>query len=114
MSAFDHWVLTGAVFLPIVGALLIAFIPRENEVRIKAAALATTLVTLGFGVYLLFNFDYDKSNVLQFAGQPALDRRDPLPVPRGRRRDLAAPAGPVDVHHGAVRDLQLGPLPRAA
>ncbi len=74
MNAFDHWVLTGAIFLPIVGAILIAFIPRQSEVQMKVVALATTLVTLAFGVYLLFNFDYDKSGVLQFqVNRPWID-----------------------------------------
>ncbi|MDQ6616419.1 MAG: NADH-quinone oxidoreductase subunit M [Actinomycetota bacterium] len=74
MSGFDHWVLSGAVFLPIVGAILIAFIPRANEVQMKAVALATTLVTLGFGVYLVAAFDYDRSRVLQFSvNRPWID-----------------------------------------
>jgi NADH-quinone oxidoreductase subunit M len=74
VNGFDHWVLTGAVFVPVIGAILIAFIPRRNEWGIKAAALLTTLVTLGFGVYLLAQFDYDRSKTLQFVvNRPWID-----------------------------------------
>ena len=67
MNGFDHWVLTGAIFLPIVGAVLIGFIPRANEVRIKTVALGTTLVTLACGVYMIFEFNYSDSKALQFS-----------------------------------------------
>ncbi|MDQ1356443.1 MAG: NADH-quinone oxidoreductase subunit [Acidimicrobiaceae bacterium] len=74
MNGFDHWVLSGAVFIPIIGAIVIGFIPRANEVQIKAAALLTTLVTLALGVYLVASFDYDSSGVLQFAvNRPWID-----------------------------------------
>jgi NADH-quinone oxidoreductase subunit M len=74
VSQFDRWVLTGAVFIPVIGALLIAAIPRRDEVMIKATALLTTLVTLGLGVYLLAQFDYDSSSKLQFAvNRPWID-----------------------------------------
>jgi NADH:ubiquinone oxidoreductase subunit 4 (subunit M) len=68
-------VLTGAVFIPVLGAVLIAFIPRQNEWSIKATALLTTLVTLGLGVYLIAQFDYDQSKNLQFVvNRPWIDR----------------------------------------
>ena len=46
--------------------------------------------------------------------QQELDRRHQQPLPRGRRRHLAADARAVVVHHGAVRHLLVEPLPRAA
>jgi NADH-quinone oxidoreductase subunit M len=67
VNGFDHWVLSGAVFLPIAGAIVIGFMPREAEFEMKATALLTTLVTLAFGVYLVFAFDYGRSKVLQFS-----------------------------------------------
>ena len=66
MNVLDHWVLTGAIFIPIIGAVVIGFIPRANEVQIKAAALLATLVTLACGVYMIFEFDYTSSKTLQF------------------------------------------------
>ncbi len=74
MSPFDHWVLTGAIFLPVLGAIVIAFIPKTWEFSIKSVALATTLVTLGLGVYLVADFNYDASRLLQFqVNRPWID-----------------------------------------
>jgi NADH-quinone oxidoreductase subunit M len=74
VSQFDRWVLSGAVFIPVIGALVIAAIPRRNELLIKATALITTLVTLGLGVYLIAQFDYDSTSKLQFAvNRPWID-----------------------------------------
>ncbi len=61
------WVLTLATFAPVAGAVLIMLIPRESEVAIKSTALATTIVTFGFGVWILKNFDYDNTHKLQFS-----------------------------------------------
>jgi NADH-quinone oxidoreductase subunit M len=59
-------VLTAAIFLPIVGAALMALIPRDREDMLKAVALlitaATTIVTLS----LLFGFDFDDAGALQY------------------------------------------------
>jgi NADH-quinone oxidoreductase subunit M len=74
VSGFDHWVLTGAIFLPVLGAVVIGFIPRAMELQIKAAALATTVVTLALGVYLMAAFDYGNAGVLQFqVNRPWID-----------------------------------------
>src|SRR3954468_6082283 len=67
MNGFDHWALTLAIFLPMVGALVMMAIPRESEDTHKAIALVTSVVTLGIGVYLLFAFDYDNVKGHQFA-----------------------------------------------
>src|SRR5581483_5065941 len=66
MNAFDHWALSLAVFIPLVGAAVAILIPRSNELAVKVVALVTTLATAGVGVYLAVNFDYDKSHLLQF------------------------------------------------
>jgi NADH-quinone oxidoreductase subunit M len=58
--------LTAAIFLPIVGALLVALIPRNNEPLLKAVALLVTLATAVVGVLLLFGFDYDDAGSLQY------------------------------------------------
>ncbi len=49
--------LTAIVFLPAVGALLIALLPRENVGLTRAVALLASLATLGLGVGLFFAFD---------------------------------------------------------
>src|SRR4051794_40966234 len=61
MNGFDHWALTVAIFLPMAGALVLMVLPRDNEGLIKGTALLTALLTLADGVYVLAQFDYDRS-----------------------------------------------------
>jgi NADH-quinone oxidoreductase subunit M len=42
--------------LPLIGALLVAALPSENVLRIKQAALATTVLTAIFGIYIATQF----------------------------------------------------------
>jgi len=58
--------LTAAIFLPIVGAALLALIPRDREDMLKAVALLVTAATTIVGLSLLFGFDYDDAGRLQF------------------------------------------------
>ncbi len=68
MDTFDDYVLTAAVFLPLVGAIAMMLVPRDKELNHKVIALVTSLATLAVGVYLLVEFDYGESRgVLQFA-----------------------------------------------
>ena len=63
---FDSWALSLAVFLPLVGAVVMMLLPKESETAIKSTALATTIATAGVGVWILANFDYDATDKLQF------------------------------------------------
>ena len=63
---WQEWALSLAVFTPAVGALIIMLIPRAEEQLIKWVALLTTLVTFGFVVGILADFDYDAAGDLQF------------------------------------------------
>src|SRR5215211_4960569 len=68
MDTFDDWVLTLAVIMPLVGAIVMMLVPRDREDAHKVIALLATLASLGFGVYLLVQFDYgEPRGVLQFA-----------------------------------------------
>jgi NADH-quinone oxidoreductase subunit M len=58
--------LTAAIFLPVLGAALLALIPRSREELLKAVALAVTLATTVVGVALLFGFDYRNAGRLQY------------------------------------------------
>jgi NADH-quinone oxidoreductase subunit M len=58
--------LTVAVFLPIVGAAVLAFIPRSREEMLKAVALLVTAATTIVGISLLFGFDYGDAGHLQY------------------------------------------------
>jgi NADH-quinone oxidoreductase subunit M len=66
MDWFDSWALTLAVFIPILGAVVVLAIPKAQEHTIKLAALGTALLTLAVTVAILIDFDYDHSEVLQF------------------------------------------------
>ncbi len=63
---FDAWILTLTTFTPIVGLALVLLIPKVEEELIKLVTLLTTLVTLGFSLYVLKNFDFDHTAKLQF------------------------------------------------
>jgi NADH-quinone oxidoreductase subunit M len=65
-TGFDAWLLSIIVFAPLVGALVMMLIPAQQEETHKAVALVSSLVALGFGIYLLSTFDYDNSGQLQF------------------------------------------------
>src|SRR5438105_3300396 len=66
MNGFDHWALSAAIFVPLVGALVLVVVPRSQEPAIKAVALLTALATGAVGVYLLTHFDFDRTGALQF------------------------------------------------
>ena len=58
------------MLLPILGTLLIAVIPTEQTLRIKQAALATTLLVAITGVLTWFNFD-SSNTAFQFVQSAA-------------------------------------------
>src|SRR5947209_3381055 len=66
MNSLDHWALTGAIFVPIIGAVLLGLVPRRAELTLKAGALLASVASLGLVVYLMFRFDYSHSNRFQF------------------------------------------------
>ncbi len=57
---FDTWALSLAVFLPLVGALVIAVLPGagRGEGPLKGAALLFTGLPLLVGIGMLARFDY--------------------------------------------------------
>src|SRR6266851_2301638 len=62
----NNWLVTAAVFLPLLGAFVGMALPKGNAYAIKVAALATSVATLGIGVAILATFDYGQSDKLQF------------------------------------------------
>ena len=74
MNWFDHWALTAAIFIPMIGVALMMFIPRSEEAALKLVALITSVATLGVGVYILFQFNYDDTQAAQFeVNRPWID-----------------------------------------
>mgnify|MGYP000054620818 CR=1 FL=1 len=47
---------TVLALLPLIGALLVGVLPSSNTLRIKQAALAVTIVTAAFGIYIATQF----------------------------------------------------------
>src|SRR5690349_516252 len=66
VGSFFGTPLTYLIFVPLVGALIMMLIPKGNEAAHKVVALATSVVALGIGVYILQQFDYDASQNFQF------------------------------------------------
>src|SRR3954468_12071063 len=62
----NHWGLSLAVFLPVVGAIVMLMIPRKEESAHKWIALLTSGAVFVMGILLLTNFNYDQSGRLQY------------------------------------------------
>ncbi|MFM8388318.1 MAG: NuoM family protein [Actinomycetota bacterium] len=62
----QQWLLSLGTFLPLVGVLVMLFIPKSDETSAKGVAVLTAAATLAVGVYTALQFDYDKAGSLQF------------------------------------------------
>jgi NADH-quinone oxidoreductase subunit M len=62
----QNWVLTVGTFLPMVGVLVMLFIPRGEETLHKQIALLTAAATFAMGIVTLVLFDYGQAEKLQF------------------------------------------------
>src|SRR4051812_38258547 len=65
-SVLDHWGLSLAIFLPLVGALVMLVIPKAEEELHKWIALLTSLAVFAVTIGVAFYFDYDASGKLQY------------------------------------------------
>ncbi len=65
MDWFDNWALTLAVFIPIVGMVIVLLIPKAEENLIKVVTLLATMLTAAVGIGILANFNLDDGR-LQF------------------------------------------------
>jgi NADH-quinone oxidoreductase subunit M len=59
--AFDDWSISLAVFIPTLGALAVAFVPRERDRLIRWLGVLFTAVPLVIGIAMLFRFDFGAS-----------------------------------------------------
>jgi NADH-quinone oxidoreductase subunit M len=62
----QNWLLSVGTFLPLVGVLVMMFIPRSEEDTHKLIGIVTAGATLAIGIVTLFAFDYGQSEKLQF------------------------------------------------
>jgi NADH-quinone oxidoreductase subunit M len=68
------WGLTLMVFLPAAGALVMLLIPKAEEQVHKWVALVAVLASVGVGVAVMADFDYDRTAELQFVvNKPWID-----------------------------------------
>ena len=65
-TGFDAWALSLAIFIPAVGAIVLMALPAGDEAALKAVALVASLGAAAMGVYVLAQFDFDRSGELQF------------------------------------------------
>jgi len=73
MDWFDNWALTLAVFIPIVGMVIVLLIPKAEENLIKVVALLTTLLTGAVGIGILANFNLDDGGLQFTANEKWID-----------------------------------------
>ncbi len=58
MDWFENWGLTLVVFLPLVGAFILGFIPRDKETALKGVGLAAALAAFAASLGIVAGFDY--------------------------------------------------------
>ncbi len=65
-SGWENWAISIATFLPLVGALVIAFTPRERDRLVRSLGVLITAAALVAGVVMALGFDYGAGHGLQF------------------------------------------------
>ena len=63
----NNWILSVGTFLPLVGVLIMLFIPRREEALVKQVGILTATATLAVGIATLALFNYDRADVQQFS-----------------------------------------------
>jgi NADH-quinone oxidoreductase subunit M len=67
MDFSNNFLLSLGTFLPLVGVLVMLFVPAAEETLHKQIAIVTSGATLAVGIWTLALFDYGRSETLQFA-----------------------------------------------
>ncbi len=67
MELFESgWGLSLIVFLPLLGAVALLMVPKENESLVKQLALTVSVVTFGLSLLLIALFDFGAGDTFQF------------------------------------------------
>jgi len=66
MLSEHNWVLSVGTFLPLVGVIIMLFLPKTDEALTKAVGIITAAATLAVGVFTLIQFDYGRAGEMQF------------------------------------------------
>nr|MBA3605124.1 NADH-quinone oxidoreductase subunit M [Acidimicrobiia bacterium] len=64
--ADQNWLLSVGTFAPMVGVLVMMFVPGTRIMAHKQIALVTALATFALHIYTLTQFDFDRASSLQF------------------------------------------------
>jgi NADH-quinone oxidoreductase subunit M len=56
--SFEDWAISLAVFLPLLGAIVVAFVPGDRDRLVRALGIVFTGLALVVGIIILFGFDY--------------------------------------------------------
>jgi NADH-quinone oxidoreductase subunit M len=78
-DGWENWAITIATLLPLVGAIVIALIPREQERLVRGTGIAVTGAALVVAIAIAVGFDYGAGSGLQYEVNvpwiPAIDAR---------------------------------------
>ena len=66
MLSEHNWVLSVGTFLPLVGVIIMLFLPTADEALTKTVGIITAAATLAVGVFTLIQFDYGRAGEMQF------------------------------------------------
>ncbi len=77
MGSTNHWILPVITFLPLLGAAIILFIPKEKPAAIKLTSIIVSLVPLALSVWLWFA--YSRAGVQFPDGAQFMTRADWIP-----------------------------------
>jgi NADH-quinone oxidoreductase subunit M len=58
MDWFDTWAISLAVFIPTIGALVVAMVPNDRDRLIRGLGILFTFIPLLIGIAMLFRFDF--------------------------------------------------------
>jgi NADH-quinone oxidoreductase subunit M len=79
MEWLQDWGISLATLLPVVGAIVLLFIPSSNDRLIKMVGSAFALAALLIGILMLFEFNFDDPGTMQFVVDaewiPTIDAR---------------------------------------
>ena len=65
----NNIVLSTVVFFPMVGAIVLLFIPKTNELLIKLISLGTSVFVFLMSLGMLYLFDFSKADMFQLGGK---------------------------------------------
>jgi NADH-quinone oxidoreductase subunit M len=76
-SGWEDWAISIATFLPLVGAVVIALVPRSQERTVRALGIVFTGAALIVAISIAIGFDYGATGALQYEVKtrwiPAID-----------------------------------------